>query len=109
MEKKKVSIQALVESIIPESFKAAKCFAVMLFQQGWEIGDESPENARRFFNTRNFVFTDPSAALAYYSNIPCPASQLIEASNPDELVARMESRIRDFQDPVFIEELLECL
>lgn len=98
--------QALADTLIPEPFKKATHFAVMLFLEGQDIGLEG-EYAHRWINTRNLIFTDHRQALEAYANIPCPASQLIEASGEEDLARKMSRRITDFSDPAFLEDLYE--
>lgn len=100
--------QALADTLIPESFKKATHFAVMLFLEGQDIGLEG-EDAHRWINTRNLIFTDHRQALEVYANIPCPASQLIQASSEEELAQLMDEMVCNFSDPDFLEELYETL
>ena len=98
-------VNQIAEAIVPEEFKKAKFFAVMLFYPGYEIGLPFPEN-NTWINTRTFKYTNYQEALNAYANIPCPASQLIEANTEEELQAQMEQMLRNYHDPKWLEENL---
>lgn len=93
---------AIAEAIIPQSQKKATHHMVMLFYRPSELG--IPMETDDYINTRNLCFDNVTAALNYYSNTPCPASQLISASSEEELMALKNEMIRNFRDEAWLEE-----
>lgn len=98
-------VNQIAEAIVSEEFKKAKFFAVMLFYQGHEIGLPFPED-NTWINTRTLKYTNYQEALNAYSDIPCPASQLIEANTEEELQAQIEQMAKNFQNQNWLEENL---
>lgn len=97
------SIKQLAEALIPEGFKKAKFFTLMLFFRGYEI--DLP-NGDTWINVRNISYPSYQAALDAYTSIPCPASQLIEAETEEELKTKMNQMKVNFQDHKWLEENL---
>ncbi len=96
-------VKQLAEAIIPEEFKKAKFFAVMIFYQGSEIG---LPNEDAWVNVNNLVFQDHSAALNAYANIPCPASQLVEADTRAGLLEKIKEMQRNYHDKDWLDKNL---
>lgn len=96
-------VKQLAEAIIPEEFKKAKFFAVMIFYQGYEIG---LPNGNAWVNVNNLVFQDHSAALNAYANIPCPASQLVEADTRAELLEKIKEMQKNYHNEKWLNENL---
>lgn len=96
-------VKQVAEAIIPEEFKKAKYFALMLFYQGHEIG---LPNGNTWVNVNNILYEDHRAALDAYANTPCPASQLIEADTKEELQAKIKQMRINYHDQKWLEENL---
>lgn len=76
-----------------------KMFAVMLFNTEFELGISN--NPNKWVNVKNYKFYGNDAgikALNFYANIPNPASQLIEAYSEQELIDKMNSMLKNFND-----------
>lgn len=81
-----------------------KYYAFMPFWHWSEIMDERPENSDYVLG--NIVLTTNSLiALALYSEIPCPASQLIEADSEEELLTKIEEMKQNFKNPEWVAKL----
>ncbi len=79
-------------------------YAVMLFHTEMELGKgNTPGN---WINTQNFITDDPKKALFLYSEIPCPASQLIKAEDDYELKCKMGEMILNFMDEEWLNKEL---
>lgn len=78
-------------------------WAVMLFFQGWELG---LPNKRAWVNVKNFIFENPGQAMEAYCEIPCPASQLIEARTENELYKNIAKMRMNFQNEAWLQEYL---
>ncbi len=81
-----------------------KLWALMLFNTELELGISNTPN--KWVNTHNIFFKNGLSALNAYSNIPNPASQLIDAKTPEELINKMEDMVQNFKDPKWLEEEL---
>ena len=103
MRKIKEEVKQVANAIIPESFKDNHFFALMLFYRGYEIG---LPNGNAWMNTHNIFFEDYQTALDAYANIPCPASQLIEAHTEEELKQKMKQMLLNYKDKKWLEENL---
>lgn len=97
-------IKNISNTIIPEDYKKKKVFAVMLFNTEIELGISNTPN--KWVNTKNYKFNDGAAALDFYANTPCPASQLIDANSEEELVEEMNTMIKNYQDENWLENNL---
>lgn len=87
-----------------KNFKGKKLFALMLFNTEIELGISStPE---KWVNTRTLVFTNGTQALMAYSEIPNPASQLVDGKTPQELAEQIEQMRENFNNPAWLEENL---
>lgn len=85
-----------------------KHYAFMPFWHWSEIMDERPEEGDYVLG--NIVrTTDSLTALTLYSEIPCPASQLIEANSEKELEAKIQAMIQNFKNPKWVSKLEEFL
>jgi hypothetical protein len=73
-----------------------KKYAVMLFMTEIELGISSEPN--KWVNYRNVYFDNGTEALWFYANTPCPASQLIEASDDYELQCKMGEMMLNYMD-----------
>lgn len=81
-----------------------KYYAFMPFWHWSEIMDERPENSD--YVLENIVITtDSLIALTLYSEIPCPASQLIEADSEEELLTKIEEMKQNFKNPEWVAKL----
>ena len=101
------NVQNLANALIPEEYKSHKFYCVMMFFEGRDLG--IPADSTDYFswiNTRNVVFTDHQSALDFYANIPCPASQLIEADTEEELKSKQQEMAKNFQDQEWLEKNL---
>ena len=96
-------IKQIAEAIIPDEFKEAKYFALMLFYQGYEIG---LPNGNTWVNVNNIIYEDHMAALDAYANTPCPASQLVEADTKEELQAKIKQMRINYHDQKWLKENL---
>ena len=76
-------------------------YMLMLFYSDWDLGGQDRDV---FVNTKNLTFNDGGKALDYYANIPCPASQLIEASTLEELNKKKEEMLKNFEDKDWLKE-----
>ena len=81
-----------------------KKYAVMLFYTEIELGVSSTPN--KWINTENYYFDNGTEALMTYAEIPCPASQLIEAEDDFELKCKMGEMILNFQNQKWLDENL---
>ena len=80
----------------------------MPFWHWSKIMDERPEEGDYVLG--NIVrTTDLLTALTLYSEIPCPASQLIEANSEKELEAKIQAMIQNFKNPKWVSKLEEFL
>ena len=80
----------------------------MPFWHWSEVMDERPEEGDYVLG--NIVrTTDSLTALTLYSEIPCPASQLIEANSEEELEAKIEEMKHNFKNSEWIAKLEECI
>lgn len=81
-----------------------KYYALMLFETELERGISS--NPNKWVNTGNAVFTNGTQALNAYANTPNPASQLIDATSPEELATEMLKMADNFQNEKWLNESL---
>lgn len=85
-----------------------KFYMVMLFFSEWEIGASDRRDV--FVNVKNInCGLDRQLALDLYSNIRCPASQLIQADSLEELDKERMKMIDNFNNPDWVNELMEKL
>ena len=92
-------VQNLANTLIPDEYKKNKYFSLMLF--------EEYENEWVHLGTRRFE--NGMDALNAYANIPCPASQLIEAMTIEELETKESEMIENFKNPEWLEEFSKYL
>jgi hypothetical protein len=57
-------------------------------------------------NTANSVYLNGTDALNAYANTRCPASQLVDGQNPEELADNMFQMIHNFNDETWLENEL---
>lgn len=81
-----------------------KLWALMLFNTELELGISNTPN--KWVNTHNLFFKNGISALEAYANTPNPASQLIDAKTPKELVNKMEEMLQHFKDTKWLENEL---
>ncbi len=79
----------------PQDHKG-KYYALMLFKTELELGLSQEPN--KWYNIANHVFTSGLDALNAYANIPNPASQLIDATSPEELADKMLEMVDNFNN-----------
>lgn len=79
-----------------------KVYALMLFYTELEMGISQKPNV--WFNYGNRYYENGSQALEAYANTPCPASQLIDARDKDELLIKMNDMLNHFKDSKWLEE-----
>ena len=96
----------LVEQIksVTEPNHKGKYYALMLFETEIERGVST--NPNKWVNTGNAIFTNGARALNAYANTPCPASQLIDGKNPEELAENMLDMISNYESPEWLDENL---
>lgn len=97
----------LISDSIKNNFKnstANKFYAVMLFETELNLGKSSIPN--KWVNVRNIITDNGVEALTLYSNIPNPASQIVDAKNLDELESNMQNMINNYNNPQWLEENL---
>ena len=82
----------------------SKKFAVMLFDTEINLGVSATPN--KWVNYKNVYFNNGVEALDYYSNTPCPASQLIDGVDDYELQCKMGEMMLNYMDDKWIEENL---
>lgn len=97
------------EKIGEENFNGQnKRYALMLFETEVNLGISNTPN--KWVNYANRFFTNGLQALEAYSNIPCPASQLVDGRTPEELEKAMTEMLVHFSDDKWLEEnLYPCL
>lgn len=88
--------------------KTMKCYAFMPFWHWSEIADEKPEDSDYILGDI-IVTTNHSIALTLYAEVPCPASQLIEADSVEDLEDKMIEMKENFKNPEWVAKLEECL
>ena len=76
----------------------------MLFYTEMELGISQKPNV--WINYGNQYYENGVEALEAYANTPCPASQLIDAENKEELLVKMNDMLHNFQDKKWLEECL---
>lgn len=79
-------------------------YAVMCFDTEINLGVSSHPN--KWVNTRNYYYNNGAEAVIAYANIPCPASQLIQAVDDYELKCKMGEMMNNFRDEDWLEEHL---
>lgn len=106
-------IKALATALIPQEFKEDNFFLVMLFFQAHEIWGEDEEQLKlrnltgnEWVNVHNIPFEDHLSALDAYSNIQCPASQLISAHSREDLTQKMNQMVLNYQNKEWLDENL---
>ena len=76
----------------------------MLFNTELELGISNKPN--KWVNTCNAFYKDGLSALSAYANTPNPASQLIDAKAPEELINKMEEMLMNFKNEKWLENEL---
>ena len=80
--------------------KSKKLWCVMQFFDEYELGipATNPKDTTIWINTRNAYFHNGALALDYYTNTPCEHSQLIDATDIDDLIKQRNQMLLNFQD-----------
>jgi hypothetical protein len=89
-------LQTFKENFLKETlqqYKGKKFFALMLFYET-EYPFDNDEYELRGIR----YFTDGRMALNAYANTPCPASQLIDAKDENELYENIKTMINNMND-----------
>lgn len=81
-----------------------KYYALMLFYSETDL--DISDNPRKWVNVQNRYYVNGEEALNAYANTPCPASQLIDANSIEELVAKMNQMLVNFNDNDYLEKNL---
>ena len=81
-----------------------RVYALMLFYTELELGISQKPNA--WINFGNQYYDNGLEALEAYANTRCPASQLIDAEDKDELLVKMNDMLNNFKDTKWLEECL---
>lgn len=89
--------------------KSRKYYCVMLFFEESDITGNTRREKEEWINTRNVYFRNGTMALEYYANTRCPASQLIDAENIEELVKKRNQMLLNFKDEKFLKNLHETI
>ena len=71
-------------------------FAVMFFNTEIELGMSNVPG--RWVNTGTFYTENGAEALSVYANTPCPASQLIQAGDDEELRDKVREMLMNYKD-----------
>ena len=79
-------------------------WALMLFFTEMELGRS--ETPGRWVNTQNVIYTNGTAALEAYANTRCPASQLIDADDEEQLWAEINQMKKNYEDDEWLEKNL---
>lgn len=79
-------------------------WALMLFFTEFELGRSDVPG--RWINTQNVIYTNGVAALEAYANTKCPASQLIDADNEEELWREINQMKKNYESNEWLEENL---
>lgn len=83
-----------------------KYYAVILFYRKHEIRDLEPNEEDTYINKVVHFQNNSLAALDFYANIPNPASQFIEATNPVELEQKVVQMIENYKSEEWLQENL---
>lgn len=102
MEEK--NIKQEIDNNIHENNNGHKVYALMLFYTELELGISQVPN--KWYNVGNHYYDNGTAALEAYANTSCPASQLIDAKDKDELLVKMNDMLNNFKDNKWLEENL---
>ena len=81
-----------------------RVYALMLFYTELELGISQIPN--KWLNVGNHYYEKGIDALEAYANTKCPASQLIDAKDKDELLIKMNDMLNHFKDSKWLEENL---
>ena len=81
-----------------------KVYAVMLFETELSLGKSSNPNKWECTNIR--YFENGGQALDYYANTPCPASQIIDSFDKEDLEKQIAEMKVNYQNPAWLEENL---
>ena len=76
----------------------------MFFHTELELGISSHPN--KWVNTKNLYFDDGTEALWTYANTKCPASQLIEGEDMEELRYKMGDMMVNYMDEEWLDKNL---
>lgn len=98
--------QALADALIPEDIKEHAFHAVMLFFHRSDIGLSKEECKEDWILTRTVLFDNASAALDFYANVACPASQHLSASTKEELENKIKQMEQNFKNEQWLNDNL---
>ena len=88
-------------------------FAFMPFYHWRECSDKKPVDDKNlhgdYILTHITKTTDANYAHMLYAEVPCPASQLVEANSVEELDEKIEEMIKNFENPEWVAEFEKCL
>lgn len=79
----------------------------MLFFSESEIGISEDRN--KFVCVKIIRFDNGLNAIEAYANTRCPASQLVEAPTMKELLEEEKKMFRNFNNPTWVDRLMESL
>lgn len=102
---KDITVAREIKSNFNKENKTKKVFAVMLFDTEMNLGIPGAK-PNTWINYHNRYFTNGTEALDYYANTPCPASQIIDAKNTEELENKMDEMIENYQNNEWLEKEL---
>lgn len=109
-ENKDEIIDKLYEQL---SGKPMTYYAFMPFFHWRECCDKRPENNKNLHGDYILAHitktTDGAYAHHLYAEVPCPASQLVQANSPEELEKKIDEMIKNFENPEWVSELEETL
>lgn len=80
-------------------------YAVVLFYQAWEIGDEDRQPTEWVYRGTR-VYKTRLEQMTAYAEIPCPASQAIEAETAEELKQKIDELITNFRNEAWLNEFI---
>lgn len=86
--------------------KDKKVYALMLFYSAFYLGIVESRADDYFILKDTLYFDNASMALNAYSNTRCPASQLIEGKNKEELEKNIEEMKKNYQSKKWLDENL---
>lgn len=79
-------------------------WAHMLFFTEFELGRS--DTPGKWINTQNVIYTNGVAALEAYANSKCPASQLVDADNEEELWREINQMKKNYENEEWLEKNL---
>lgn len=83
---------------------AKKYYAVLLYENEFHLGISN--NPNKWLRVGMLKFENGAAALNTYAEIPCPASQLIDAPTPELLNEEIRKMDENFTNDKWLNENL---